>query len=186
MKNENMKVVGVTGPSGAGKSTLCEIFEAKGAYIIDADAVGHEILKHNAECKQALVQKFSDDILSDDHIDRQKLAQKAFSSQEQTKLLNSIMYPYILLEISKILFEYRQNNVHLCVIDAAQLFESGLDKFCDEVLAVLAPYETRLKRIMDRDGLTLESAKQRLAAQNTDEFYKRHTPYILDGTNLPK
>ncbi len=186
MKNEKMKVVGVTGPSGSGKSTLCEIFESKGAYIIDADAVGHEILKHNEECKQALIRTFSDDIVSENQIDRRKLAQKAFASKDQTKLLNSIMYPYILLEISKILLEYKQNDVHLCIIDAAQLFESGLDKFCDEVLAVLAPYETRLKRIMDRDGLTLESAQQRLAAQNNDEFYKSRTPYILDGTNLPK
>lgn len=186
MKNENMKIVGVTGPSGSGKSTLCKIFESKGAYIIDADAVGHEILKHNEKCKQDLTQAFSDTIISQGQIDRRKLAQKAFASKDQTELLNFIMYPYILLEISKILFEYRQNNVHLCIIDAAQLFESGLDKFCDEVLAVLAPYETRLKRIMKRDGLTLESAKQRLAAQNNDEFYKRQTPYILDGTNLPK
>lgn len=186
MKNGNMKVIGVTGPSGAGKSTLCEIFEAKGAYIIDTDAVSHEILKHNEECKQALIRAFSDDILSNKQIDRHKLAQKAFASKAQTKLLNSIMYPYILLKISKILFEYKQNNVRLCIIDAAQLFESGLDKFCDKVLAVLAPYETRLKRIMKRDGLTLESAKQRLAVQNNDEFYKNHTPYILDGTNLPK
>ncbi len=183
--SEKTKVVGVTGPTGAGKSTVCRSFQKSGCEIIDADEIAHDILKNNPECKQDIIKSFSEEILNNDgEIDRKKLAKKAFRDVSQTEILNNIMYPHIVIKIANDLFECQKNGVRVCVIDAAQLFESGIDKFCDVVIAVLAPYRVRLERIMNRDNMSEHDAKMRLEVQSSDEFYKSKTPYIIDGTKF--
>lgn len=183
--SEQTKVVGVTGPTGAGKSTVCKSFQQGGCEIIDADVIAHDLLKNNKDCKNDIIESFSVEILDDNgEIDRKKLAAKAFQDVSQTEILNNIMYPHIVIEIATKLFEHQKNGVRVCVIDAAQLFESGIDKFCDVVIAVLAPYKVRLDRIMKRDNMSEHAAKMRLDAQSSDEFYKSRTPYVIDGTKF--
>ena len=97
-------VVGLTGQTGAGKSLLCDKARDNGFFVVDCDAVAHEV-QQTEDVKIALCNVFGSDILSGDTIDRQKLAQKAFASKEQTELLNKTILPFIVTEIKNIITE---------------------------------------------------------------------------------
>ncbi|MCL1924164.1 MAG: dephospho-CoA kinase [Defluviitaleaceae bacterium] len=149
---QGKKVIGVTGSSGSGKSYVSKLFEKFGALIIDADKVGHSILEN--EAKEKILKEFGT-------VSRKELAAQVFSNKEKLNILNNIMHPLI---IDKILNIIKTNN--FVVIDAALLFETGLDKYCTETIYVFASYNTILERIIQRDGITREHAMARLKSQS--------------------
>lgn len=160
-------ILGLTGQTGAGKSTLHSVAQKKGFYVIDCDKVAHLVLSENEELKTELVKAFGD-VLTDNKIDRRKLAAKAFSNAENTELLNKITLPFIINEINYII-ENTANEYIL--LDAPTLYESGADSICNFVVALLANEEIRKKRIIERDNLSTEAAELRLSAAKTDDFY---------------
>lgn len=160
-------ILGLTGQTGAGKSTLHSVAQKKGFYVIDCDKVAHLVLSENEKLKTELVKAFGD-VLTDNKIDRRKLAAKAFSNAENTELLNKITLPFIINEINYII-ENTANEYIL--LDAPTLYESGADSICNFVVALLANEEIRKKRIIERDNLSTEAAELRLSAAKTDDFY---------------
>lgn len=175
-------VVGLTGPTGAGKSTVCRILQDSGISIIDADEIARAVTAKNTRGFTALVLNFGNEILTEDgDLDRRKLAQIAFSSKENTTLLNDITHPLITIEIRKIVRNLRQNNEKLAILDAPLLFESGINAMCHFTAAVTAPYELRLQRIVQRDGLDPELAAQRMSVQYLSEFYERRADYVIEN-----
>lgn len=166
-------VIGLTGPSGAGKTTICSNLD-EGFKIIDADKIARKIINENSNCKHELITYFGEDILDENLIiNRKILAKKAFSSKEQTQILNKITHPYIVNEIKKITDECSKIRFKAIIIDAALLFESKLNFICDKVVAVLNDFEIRKERIIKRDALNEYDAKLRLYAQKCDEFYHK-------------
>lgn len=166
--------IGLTGPSGAGKGTVAELFSRLGVPSIDTDAVYHELLLPPSACLDELVATFGGDILaSDGRLNRPALAALVFdpTHPEQLERLNGITHRHILDRVRKICDEYKAQGVKAVLIDAPVLFESGFDRECDRTLAVLADPDVRLVRIMRRDGLALEAARTRMAAQPSDDFY---------------
>lgn len=166
--------VGLTGPSGAGKSSIKAVAENLGFKVIDCDICAREAVEKGTEGLNALVKAFGEEILnSNSELDRAKLAKIAFSAKENTKLLNKTLLPYIALIIrEKMTGDY-------ILLDAPTLFESGLDKECDKTLAVLSNRGIRLKRIMQRDGITKEAAILRLNAGKADDFYIKNADNII-------
>ena len=131
-------------------------------------------------CLEKLCECFGHEILQEDgSLDRKKLASIAFSDEEKHKSLNSITHFYIMEEIKKWLYDTEKNGAVVAVIDAPLLFESGADSLCDITVGVTAPYATRLKRIVKRDGIDKKSAKLRLDAQPNDEFFEEKCDYII-------
>lgn len=176
----NLKVLGVTGPTGAGKSTVCKLLKNYGMYIIDADEVAHDVLQNDIDCINLLIKNFSSEILSlNNAIDRSKLAKKAFSSVDNTRLLNRITHPFIVKKIKSTLKSHAEKIV---VIDAPLLFESHLDKICDDTWCVIAPLKTRVARIIARDNISYNQASARISAQNSDKFYLTKSNVIIDGS----
>ena len=175
-----MKIIGLTGPTGSGKSTVAKYFNDLGVEIIDCDLVAREVTEIGSELLPLLAETFGDEILADDgSLIRKELAKRAFSSESETKKLNSIMLPFIANKIKETLDVFATEGVECVMLDAPTLFESGLDSICDSVLAVLCDRETRKKRIIERDSLTEEQALTRLSAGKPDSFYKEKTQHIV-------
>lgn len=178
MKN---RVIGLTGQTGAGKSTVAGMLESLGCRIINADAVAREATAKGSECLKRLAEYFGNDIIdSNGNCVRKLLAQRAFSSRENTEILNSITHPMIIGRISEYIEMCGEDeNV---VIDAPQLFESGCDKLCDKVIAVTAPKDVRLQRIIMRDDISEQYALLRINAQHDEEYYTSRADFVIDGS----
>ncbi len=176
-----MIVIGLTGPTGAGKGEVAAILARRGALIVDTDGLAREVVQAGSPCLQALAAHFGDDILrADGTLDRARLAQKAFSSSAQKAALEAITHPAIIARSREIM---AQSDAAVAVIDAPLLFESGMDALCDVTLAVVAPSELRLARILARDGIDEAQARLRMDAQPDEQFYRsraRHT-LVNDG-----
>ena len=171
-------VIGITGPTGSGKSMVSKIAKDFGFKIIDCDMLARVAVKKGSKGLDALVKVFGNDILSGDNtLNRKKLAEKAFSSPENTKLLNSTILPFISELVQK------EINADKVLLDAPTLFESGIDSICDVSIAVLADTEIRLNRITKRDDMDKVSALLRINAGKTDDFYKSKADFIIYNNN---
>lgn len=178
-------VIGLTGPTGAGKSALRPVFEEYGCRFADCDYLARVAVEPGAPALAKLAEAFGHDILrADGSLDRALLAQRAFPTAEGRVILNGIVHPAVIDLLEDIIFTAQSENAPGVVIDAPLLFESELDKRCDAVIAVVAPDELRLERIMARDGLTEEAARLRMSAQHDCSFYSDRADYTLvnDGS----
>lgn len=175
-----MKIIGITGLTGAGKGTVAQKLVVHGAYHIDADRVAREVINNSEAVKKQLQNRFGDDTIGKDgEILRPVLASKAFADEESTEALNAITHPAVTEKIKEIIAEKGKENYKAVIIDAIALFESGEDKLCDFTVAVVAPMEIRLERIMQRDNITLERAMERINAQKDESFFTRQADFIL-------
>lgn len=174
-----MKILGITGPTGAGKTTALKELEKMGAQMIDADAVYHQMLNENAALRNELELRFGPLTDESGEFDRKKLGRIVFQDSKALEDLNKIAHRHIVEQIRGMLMQAQQNGLALAAVDAIALFESGLAQLCDETIAVLAPAEIRIKRIMVREGISEEYARMRVEAQNKDEFFTSRCTHIL-------
>lgn len=175
-----MRIIGVTGPTGSGKSVLTEHFASLGVPTVDADALYHSMLIPPSDCLDAIRASFGDEVFSPDgSLDRTALGALVFASPEKLKLLNSTVLGLVLKRIRELIGEYEKNGADTVVIDAPTLIESGFHLECDTVISVIAPSEDRVIRICQRDGITEEKARERVAAQKDDVFYTSHSHHTI-------
>ncbi|MBQ7897709.1 MAG: dephospho-CoA kinase [Clostridia bacterium] len=181
-----MKIIGVSGQSGAGKTTALEVLRSRGAYVIDCDKVSREVMEKNTPCTKELISVFGDSIASEDgEIYRKKLGEIVFSDKEKLQTLTEITHRYIKKRIFELLDGAKEEGERFAVIDAPLLFESGLDKICDVTLAVTAPKEERIERIIKRDGITRILAEKRISSQlSENELIKRSHAVIVNDKGL--
>lgn len=174
-----MKVIGITGPTGAGKTTALHVLQELGVEVIDADAVYHALLRENGGLKSALVSAFGERILNGvGEVDRKALAREAYPNRLPE--LNAVTHPFVVEEVDRRIAAARQEGRSVA-IDAIALIESGLAQRCDAVVAVLAPRELRLRRIMARDGIDEEYALRRVLAQQGDDFFRDNSDHTLEN-----
>ncbi len=174
-----MKIIGLTGGSGTGKGTVAARMRALGAGWVDADAVYRTLCAENREMLDALDAAFGGVTDANGALDRPKLAKIVFSDPEKLARLNQITTPYI-RAASRAAIE-AQSARPIVLYDAPTLFEAGADSYCDAIVAVLAPHDTRVRRIIERDGLTEEAARARIDAQPNDAFYREKCGYIIEN-----
>lgn len=181
-----MLTVGLTGPSGAGKGAVAAILARYGIPSIDTDGVYRQLLIPPSPCLDELAARFGAEILTPEGtLDRKALAALVFAPGHETELsdLNRIAHSHILAETRRRLAKYEAEGLPVALVDAPQLFESGFDAECHFILAVLAPFETRLARILSRDGISREQAVARMNAAHSDEFFRSraHAVLVNDG-----
>ena len=180
-----MKIIGLCGQSGAGKTTALETFAALGFAVIDCDLVSRQVTEKGSECLFELVEFFGDSILDEDGaLKRRTLADLAFSDEKRLEALNSITHAHILKAVFSQIEIYRKEGYSAVVVDAPTLFESGLDRDCDTTLAICAPRDIRIERIIKRDGISLERAEARISKQISEEELKRICDRVIynDGS----
>ena len=148
--------------------------------MLDCDAIYHEMLRIDNDLRGAITAAFGDVFTPDGQLDRQKLGTLVFGDAAQLDKLNAIIYDQLPRELER---RMALSPAPIVGIDAINLVESGLAKLCDRTLAVIAPAEDRVRRIMARDGITAEYARLRVAAQKDDDFYRTHCTDVLVNTS---
>lgn len=180
---KKMLIIGLTGQTGAGKSTVSKILEKYGCYHIDADKVAHDILENDKEVQEKLKERFGEDITdTDGKIDRKILAARAFADNESTLALNAITHPAVNNKIQNIIMVQKEYGTKAVIIDAIALFESGEAKLCDYTVAVTAPRDVRLERIIARDKISVSRANERINAQKDESFFTLNADYIINNS----
>lgn len=179
-----MKILGLTGPSGSGKAVVGAAFSSRGIPVLDTDAVYHGWIDTKSACTEELKNAFGENILREDgSVDRRRLAAIVFADDgnkdARLQTLNRITHRYVLESCQKWLHEQKKSGRRAAVIDAPLLIEAELHKKCDAVIAVLAPKEVRLARILLRDGISKEAAEARISSQKPDSFYRAHADFVF-------
>ena len=175
-----MHIYGITGPSGSGKSLISKHLSKHGAAHIDADRVYHELLVPPSAALDAIRAAFGSKVFTESGVlDRAVLSAIVFHDKEKLELLNRTVLSFVLTEIRRRISELERAGFKAVAVDAPTLIESGFEKECDTVIAVLSPRERRIERIMERDNLTLQKAEERTNAQKPDEFYREHSDVVI-------
>ena len=180
-----MLTIGLTGPTGAGKSSLRPVFERMGCEVLDSDIYARRVTAPGSPALLELADEFGHDIIrGDGALDRALLASRAFATAESCARLNGITHPRITEMLLEDAHKAHENGSH-AVIDAPLLFEAGIERVCDCVLAVIAPVEIRISRIMLRDAISREAAELRISAQHDNDYYCERSQYVIinDSTN---
>lgn len=173
-------LVGLTGPTGSGKGYVSDCLKKLGCYISDTDLIAREITMKGSPFLNILAENFGSDIIDENgELKRKLLAERAFKNKESQLLLNSLTHPEIIRISRERCIDALDSGAAAAVIDAPLLFECGADKFCDTVIAVTAPKEVRLQRIMQRDSITEEQANARMAVQHDESFYTEKSEFTV-------
>ena len=177
-----MKIVGLTGNTGSGKSTVSKMLELRGGYIIDADAISHDVIVRGADAYNEVLACFGTDILNEQlEIDRKNLGRIVFQNTEKLKQLSAIIHKYVIAISKEKIKTTREGKVNnFIVIDAPLLVEANMHLFCDEVWLVYADEETRIERIMHREkGITREEVMARVRSQTQYEELKKYATRVI-------
>lgn len=182
-----MKIIGIVGGSGAGKSVLCNALEKRGIPTLDTDKTAREVVEKGKPCLEKLASEFGKEILDENgELIRKKLAEIAFSDRKRHEALNTITHKYIVEEVKRWLYEMDMRGCNAVSIDAPMLFESGLDKICDVKIAVVAPEEMRIKRIILRDGIDENAAKKRIKSQKSEAELRELCDIVIENDGTPE
>ena len=169
-------IIGITGGTGCGKTTLLELIGEAGGMVLDCDAIYHQLLRQDPELLAAIEHRFPGTV-EDGVLQRKKLGAVVFNEEQALADLNAITHSAVKAEVLRRLEPKRG----LAAIDAIALFESGLAELCDVTVAVTAPEEDRVRRLMARDGISEEYARSRIAAQHNDEWFRERCGHILEN-----
>ena len=175
-----MKKVGITGGIGTGKSIVCKVFESLGIPVFNSDFESKNILNTSKALKEKLIQAFGNIYLPNGQINKPQFGFIIFNDKEKLKLANSIIHPAVAERFEE---WCTQNRKHSYVLkEAAILFESGAYKGLDHSIAVTAPEEIRIQRIMDRDGATREEVKARMDKQWPAQKVNRMADFVITNS----
>jgi len=172
-----MNVIGITGIIGSGKSSVCEVFKIIGIPVFSADVESKKFLEDKAVIYQ-IQELFGEDVCNrDGNIDRKFLAEHVFNNRKKLMQLNSILHPRVKLRFD----EWKNDNADQSygIIEAAILFESGFNRFCDAVIVVDAPDELCIQRVIEREKCSIEAEKQRMKNQWNNTEKMKLADYIL-------
>ena len=172
-------ILGITGGTGCGKTTLLKEIEHRGGLVLDCDAVYHELLTRDDALLNAIEARFPG-VVVDKKLERKRLGAIVFADEQALLDLNAITHGAIKGEIIRRLAE----NPTLAAIDAIALFEGGLAELCDTTVAVCAPEEERVQRLMARDHISREYAQNRINAQKPEHWFRQMCDHTLynDGS----
>ena len=169
-------ILGITGGTGCGKTTLLNCIAERGGLILDCDAIYHDLLRTDPALLSAIEARFPGSV-ENGALQRKKLGNLVFSDEKALSDLNAITHGAVKAEVLRRLSE----KPRLAAIDAIALFEGGLATLCDITVAVTAPEEARIQRLMVRDGIGRDYAKRRIAAQKSAEWFRERCDYCLEN-----
>ena len=169
-------IIGITGGSGCGKTTALEVIREKGGLVLDCDAIYHRLLQENPALLAAIEARFPGTV-ENGQLQSKKLGNIVFSDEKALSDLNRITHSAVKQEVQ------RQLSLHegLAAIDAIGLFEGGLAELCHTTVAITAPEEARISRLMAREGISEEYARKRISAQRSQEEFSALCNYTLEN-----
>ena len=174
-------ILGITGCTGCGKTTLLNVIAEKGGLILDCDVIYLQLLATDKALLDAIGARFPGTV-EDGALQRKKLGSIVFSDENALLDLNKITHSAVKAEVLRRLDAAPDR----AAIDAIALFEGGLAELCDVTVAVTAPEEVRVQRLMRRDGISESYARSRIAAQHDESWFRERCDYVLEnnGTEI--
>ena len=173
-------IIGITGGSGCGKTTALNVIRDMGGLVLDCDAIYHRLLQEDSSLLKDIETRFPGTVESG-QLQRKKLGNIVFSDENALSDLNKITHAAVKSEVLRQL----EGHSGLAAIDAIGLFEGGLAALCQMTVAICAPEEDRINRLMSREGISREYAQKRIAAQRSQEEFRNMCDYTLEnGENM--
>lgn len=174
-----MTVLGITGPTGAGKTTLLREVEKLGGTVIDCDRIYHGMLESDSALQERLERAFGPLRDQSGRVDRKRLGAIVFGDPERLAELNGIAWQLVTDRVRSMLEDSRRQGAALAAVDAIALLESPLGALCQTTVAVLAPPEVRVRRVMAREGISEHYARARVEAQRPDWYFSQNCDHTL-------
>ena len=169
-------IIGITGGSGCGKTTMLDVIREKGGLVLDCDAIYHRLLQEDIALLAAIEARFPG-VVEGGQLQRKKLGNIVFSDANALSNLNKITHSAVKSEVQRQLARHQG----LAAIDAIGLFEGGLAPLCDTTVAITAPAEMRVQRLMAREGISREYASKRIAAQRPQAEFEAMCHHTLEN-----
>ena len=175
----NKTIVGLTGGFGTGKTTVAHFFEELGACVVDADKLAHEALMVDSPVYEKIKEAFKEAVLSGNPgLDLKKLAGIIFHDEKKRKKLESFIHPYVL---DRIMEEVSESEESVVVVEVPLLFETGYDRFCQQVIVVNAPEALTVERLREK-GFSQEEINARKSAQMPLEDKLKRAGMIINNS----
>ena len=179
-----MLLVGLTGGIGAGKSSVAALLAERGAVILDADQVARDVVEPDQPAFEALVERFGPDIVgTDGRLDRPKLAEIAFATDDGTADLNAIVHPAVGAEIAERM-QHQAETDNVVILDVPLLVESGRDDLGGLLVVDVDP-EVAVQRVVDQRGMREEDVRARIAKQVSREERLAKADHVIDNSGTP-
>jgi dephospho-CoA kinase len=180
-------VIGLTGGIGSGKSTISRYLEEFGAGVIDADKVGHEVLKNGTPAWKDVIEQFGGGVLgADGEIDRKTLGQMVFGNAEARERLNHIMWRRIWEMITARVDEFRGRGIPVVVVEAFGLIEAGWDRLVDRVWVVVVSEKSVIERLKKQRQMSEAEILSRIKSQLPTEERTRHADVVIQNEGEPE
>ena len=176
-----MYKVGITGGIGSGKSTVCDILREFDVAVYNSDVRAKELMMESVSLRQALVERFGEEVYNAEGLNRAYLAQRVFSSASELEALNAIVHPAVMADFDA-WAEAQQGNY--VVLESAILFEAQLENRVDVGVSVMAPESLRVERAMQRDGASREQIVARIKAQMSADERSDRSKYAIVNIDL--
>lgn len=173
--------MGITGGIGSGKSFVADMLLKRGVAVYNSDSRAKELMASDAELRAKLIERFGAEVFGVEGLNRAYLAERVFASEEELKALNAIVHPRVMADFEQWATEQAGDYV---VLESAILFESGFDGCVDIAVAIMAPEELRIERVMQRDGVTKEQVEERMRHQLSDEERCNRSKYAVVNIEL--
>lgn len=172
--------IGLTGGIGSGKTTVARIFETLGIPVYYADDAAKELMNTDPELRKKIIEHFGQEAYTPEGLNRKYLASIVFNNKEKLELLNAIIHPVTIQHAEK--WINRQNAPYI-VKEAALLFESGAAEKLDVIVGVFAPQQLRVKRVMERDGLSEEDIMKRMRQQIDEDMKMKLCDFVITNND---
>jgi dephospho-CoA kinase len=177
-----MRVLGLTGGIGSGKSMVAQMFAQLGAALIDADQVAREVVEPGQPALAEIAATFGPDVLlADGRLDRPKLAGIIFADSAERAKLDAITHPRIRARMEAEI-KARRSDPGVLIVDIPLLYENNRINTVEKVIVVWVDPEAQLRRLRQRDGLSAEAARQRVAAQMPLDAKRARADHVIDNT----
>lgn len=172
-------LIGITGGIGSGKSTIATGLAQHGIVHYDCDKEAKRLIENDPAIKRQIISLLGQEVYQDGHYQTNIVAEKIFAQPELLQQVNAIVHPAVKADILK---RYTMHGTPCTmVVESAILWESGLDKICTHIVAVIAPEEIRLQRAIQRDKSTIQKVRARMRAQMSDAERQQRADIIINN-----
>lgn len=176
-----LKKIAITGGVASGKSTVCQFFKELGAYVVNADAIGHELLNPDTNLGQQIIRLLGPEILKSGQISRSLIAEKAFKDEELLKKLEAILHPPIVQRIEELYHQAQKEEKYTSfVVEIPLVFEIGIESFYDITITVLASEREAKKRFV-KSGFLESQYENRMNRHLKPEQKASKSNYIIQN-----
>lgn len=181
--NDGLTIVGLVGRAGSGKSSVAAALAARGAMVLDADEIGHEVTDTDPAVREAMLREYGPAVYLDDgRLNRRLVAAKVFADASALERLNGLVHPRILRRLRERLVALPGEGFRgPVVIDAALMLDWAFERECDAVLAVIAPGEAQVERLVRGRGWSETEARRRLSSQRANEWFAAAADEVIDN-----